>query len=221
MSNSNQRLSRFLHNNNINVALDHIIDFLKSEGLEKLNRNSKIDFEIQQKLLLKFKSETKEQLIIKHKETLVQEQNEHIPKDKVEEKTDSKNELNQKKDLQELKEETKNTGFKNNKGEGEEEKQKDKKGESKSNEGGIKILGKIDLKTKKKRKRIKINFDERNNQQKNKKDDNKKELGQEDKDEINKKIKENLSRLLSSEKKKSVKLRRQKRAEKKRFNKWK
>ena len=73
MNNSNQRLSRFLHNNNINVALDHIISFLKSEGLDNLNRNSKIDFDIQQKLLLKFKSETKEQLIIKHKENLEQE----------------------------------------------------------------------------------------------------------------------------------------------------
>ena len=220
MSNSNQRLSRFLHNNNINVALDHIIDFLKSEGLENLNRNSKIDFDIQQKLLLKFKSETKEQLIIKHKEDLDEEQNEPSVKDEGQKKSVSENELNHKQELKETKEtketkeELKTSDPKNNK-EQDDEKQKEKKEENKSNEGGIKILGKIDLKTKKKRKRIRINIDERNNKQKNKKDDNKKELGKEDQDEINKKIKENLSRLLSSEKKKSVKLRRQKRAEKK------
>ena len=73
MNNNSQRLSKFLHDNNINVALDHIIDFLKSEGFSNLNRNSKIDLDGQQKLLIKFKAETKEQLIIKHKENLEEE----------------------------------------------------------------------------------------------------------------------------------------------------
>ena len=49
MNNNNQRLSKFLHDNNINVALDHIIDFLKLEGFLDLNRNSKIDLNVQQK----------------------------------------------------------------------------------------------------------------------------------------------------------------------------
>ena len=74
MNSNNQRLSRFLHDNNINVALDHIIDFLKTEGFVDLNRNSKIDVDVQQKLLIKFKSETKEQLIIKHKEDSEEEE---------------------------------------------------------------------------------------------------------------------------------------------------
>ena len=94
-------------------------------------------------------------------------------------------------------------------------KAKDTTNETKKSEGGIKILGKIDLKSKKKRKRIRLSVDDKKSNNKNSKDDNKKELAEEEHKEINKKIKENLSRLLSSGKKKSVKLRRQKRVEKK------
>ena len=64
------RISTFISKNNINVAFDHVIDFLIAEGCNDLNRNSKINLDLQQKLLQKFKSETKEQLVIKHKDEI-------------------------------------------------------------------------------------------------------------------------------------------------------
>ena len=204
MNNNSQRLSKFLHDNNINVALDHIIDFLKSEGFSNLNRNSKIDLDGQQKLLIKFKAETKEQLIIKHKENLEEESINDVVDTAV---IENKNIENKNHPLQDVKkiEDVKGKIIK----------EKIVKVETKSSDAGIKILGKIDLKSKKKRKRIKISVDGKQNNDKKLKDENKKELGEDEKKEVNKKIKENLSRLLSSEKKKSVKLRRKKRAEKK------
>ena len=202
------RLSTFISKNNINVAFDHVIDFLRAEGCNDLNRNSKINLDFQQKLLQKFKSETKEQLVIKHKD----EDLDITSNIKVVEKIEDKDIVLNEKESQESQEsqESKKESSINT------DSKELKKENDKNNEGGIKILGKIDLKSKKKRKRIKLETGSKDNKKTKSENIKSNDLLKEDeKKEINKKIKENLSRLSSSEKKKSVKFRRQKRAEKK------